>query len=159
MFFKTMKSIENNFDNPQVNDLLVKHFIELRSVSPEGSTHVLDIPGLKDPSIKFWSLWQDEKLFGCGALKFLEKNHGEFKSIRIADEFKGKGRGVELIEHLIEESKKLYITKISVETGAGNFFGPARSLFKKSGFKKCKPFAHYKNDPNSCYFNIMLNLD
>ena len=55
MFFKTMKSIENNFDDPQVNELLTKHFIELRSVSPEGSSHVLDIPGLKDPSIKFWS--------------------------------------------------------------------------------------------------------
>ena len=26
---------------------LVKHFIELRSVSPEGSAHVLDIAGLK----------------------------------------------------------------------------------------------------------------
>ena len=48
-----MKSIEGNFDNPEVNELLVKHFIELRSVSPEGSTHVLDIAGLKDPSIMF----------------------------------------------------------------------------------------------------------
>ena len=62
-----MKSIENNFDNPKVNDLLKKHFIELRSVSPEGSTHVLDISGLKTPSIKFWSLWENEEIIGCGA--------------------------------------------------------------------------------------------
>ena len=46
-----IKSIENNFDHPKVNHLLIKHFIELRSVSSKGSTHVLDIPGLKDPSI------------------------------------------------------------------------------------------------------------
>ena len=39
MFSKFMKSIENNFDDPNVNDLLVKHFKELRSVSPEGSSH------------------------------------------------------------------------------------------------------------------------
>ena len=57
-----MKSIEGNFDNSEVNDLLKKHFIELRSVSPAGSTHVLDIDGLKDSSIKFWSLWEDKKL-------------------------------------------------------------------------------------------------
>ena len=50
-----MKSTEGNFDDPKVNELLIKHFIELRSVSPEGSTHVLDIQGLKDPNIKFWS--------------------------------------------------------------------------------------------------------
>ena len=70
-----MKSIENNFDNPQVNDLLKKHFKELQSVSPEGSTHVLDIAGLKNKSIKFWSLWNEDKLIGCGALKILSKFH------------------------------------------------------------------------------------
>ena len=151
-----MRSIEGNFDNSDVNDLLKKHFIELRSVSPAGSTHVLDIDGLKDPSIKFWSLWEDNKLIGCGALKFLEKNHGEFKSIRVADEFKKRGAGERIINHLIEEAKKLKISKLSIETGAGEFFLPARKLFSKFGFKKCPPFAHYKDDPNSCYYTLNL---
>ena len=88
-----MKSIEGNFDNSEVNNLLKKHFIELRKVSPEGSTHVLDIEGLRDPSIKFWSLWENNELVGCGALKFLEKKHGEFKSIRVADKFRKTGVG------------------------------------------------------------------
>ena len=151
-----MKSIEGNFDNSEVNNLLKKHFIELRSVSPAGSTHVLDIEGLKDPSIKFWSLWENNKLVGCGALKFLEKNHGEFKSIRVADEFKKKGIGERIINHLIEEAKKLKISKLSIETGAGDFFLPARNLFSKFGFKSCPPFAHYKDDPNSCYYTLDL---
>ena len=151
-----MKSIEGNFDNSEVNDLLKKHFIELRSVSPTGSAHVLDINGLKDPSIKFWSLWEDNKLIGCGALKFLEKNHGEFKSIRVADEFRRKSIGKRIINYLIEEAKKLKITKLSIETGAGDFFLPARNLFSKFGFKSCPPFAHYKEDPNSCYYSLDL---
>ena len=151
-----MKSIEGNFDNLEVNDLLIKHFIELRSVSPAGSTHVLDIDGLKDPSIKFWSLWENNKLIGCGALKFLGKDHGEFKSIRVADEFRKKGIGERIINHLIEEAKKLEISKLSIETGAGEFFAPARKLFNKFGFKKSEPFAHYKVDPNSCYFTLDL---
>tara|TARA_Y100000590_G_C15685001_1_gene1001245 strand:- start:189 stop:650 length:462 start_codon:yes stop_codon:yes gene_type:complete len=152
-----MKSIENNFENPKVNELLNRHFIELRSVSPEGSTHVLDIPGLKISSIKFWSLWENENLIGCGALKFLENNHGEFKSIRISDKFRNKGLGEKIIKHLIKEAKKLDINKISVETGSGNFFKPARKLFKKCGFKICGPFAHYKVDPNSCYFTLDIS--
>ena len=53
-----MKSIEGNFDNPKVNELLINHFIELSSVSPVDRGHVLDIPGLKNPNIKFWSLWE-----------------------------------------------------------------------------------------------------
>ena len=151
-----MKSLENNFDHPEVNDLLIKHFIELRSVSPEGSAHVLDIPGLKVSSIKFWSLWEENQLIGCGALKFLDETHGEFKSIRVADKFRGKGTGEKIISHLIVEAKKISIKKLSVETGTGEFFSPARKLFQKFGFKKCEPFAHYKEDPNSCYFDLEI---
>ena len=146
-----LKSIEGNFDNPEVHELLTKHFVELRAASPEGSAHVLDIPGLKDKSIKFWSLWQDEMLMGCGALKFLEKSHGEFKSIRIHDNFRRMGNGINVTNHLINEAKKLNIQKLSIETGAGEFFKPARILFKQCGFEICDPFAHYKEDVNSVY--------
>ena len=152
-----LKSIEGNFDDPEVNDLLTKHFIELRAASPDGNGHVLDIAGLKDPSIKFWSFWEHKKLFGCGALKFLNKHHGEFKSIRIHDDFRYKGNGIKLIEHLSCEAKKLEINKISIETGAGKFFEPARKLFKKCNFKPCEPFAHYKEDVNSIYLTKPIN--
>ena len=154
-----LKSIEGNFDNPEVNKLLTKHFIELRAASPEGSAHVLDIPGLKDPSIKFWSLWEDEKIFGCGALKFLDKGHGEFKSIRVHDNFRNKGNGIKIIEHLINKAKMLDIRRISLETGAGEFFDPARKLFKRCDFVPCKPFAHYKEDINSLYLTKLINND
>ena len=147
-----MKSIEGNFDDPEVNELLNKHFVELRSVSPTGSTHVLDIAGLKDQTIKFWSFWDNNDLIGCGALKFLDKNHGEFKSIRVSDKFRKKGNGEKIFYHLIVESKILKIKKISIETGTGLFFKPARKLFIKIGFVSCEPFAHYKNDPNSCFY-------
>ena len=152
-----LKSIEGNFDHPKVNQLLEKHFIELRAASPEGSTHVLDIPGLKDPSIKFWSLWEDNHLMGCGALKFLDKDHGEFKSIRVHDDFRGKGNGIKVINDLISKAINLKIKRLSIETGAGKFFAPARKLFNYSGFKPCPPFSHYKEDINSLYFTKHLN--
>ena len=151
-----IRIIEGNFANTEVNELLRNHFIELRAASPEGSAHVLDIPGLKDPSIKFWSLWEGDQLIGCGALKFLDKNHGEFKSIRVQDNFRGQGFGVKVIEHLIKEAKKLDIRRISIETGAGNFFLPARKLFSSCGFEPCAPFAHYKKDVNSLYFTKLI---
>ena len=154
-----LKSVEGNFDNPEVNELLTKHFIELRAASPEGSAHVLDIPGLKVSSIKFWSLWENEKIFGCGALKFLSKEHGEFRSIRIHDKFRNQGNGVKIIEHLISEAIKFNIKRISLETGAGKFFDPARKLFEKCDFKPCKPFAHYKDDVNSLYLTKLINND
>ena len=152
-----LKSIVGNFDNVEVNELLIKHFIELRSVSPEGSAHVLDIAGLKDPTIKFWSLWETNQLMGSGALKFLDKEHGEFKSIRVNDKFRNKGYGLKVISHLIDEAKKLNIRRLSLETGAGKFFTPARRLFIKCGFKDCEPFSHYKLDENSVYMSMLIS--
>tara|TARA_B100000767_G_scaffold215068_1_gene202545 strand:+ start:273 stop:740 length:468 start_codon:yes stop_codon:yes gene_type:complete len=152
-----LKSIEGNFDNPEVHQLLIKHFIELRSVSPEGSAHVLDINGLKDPSIKFWSLWEESDLMGSGALKFLSEEHGEFKSIRVNDQFRGKGNGLKVIDHLINEAKKLNIKRLSLETGAGDFFLTARKLFNICGFQPCEPFSHYKNDVNSIYMTMLIS--
>jgi putative acetyltransferase len=152
-----LKSVEGNFNNPEVHELLIKHFIELRSVSPVGSAHVLDIAGLKDPSIKFWSLWEESDLMGSGALKFLDKEHGEFKSIRVNDKFKNKGYSLKIINHLINEAKKLNIKRLSLETGSGKFFMPARKLFVKCGFKVCGPFSHYEDDINSVYMSMFIN--
>ena len=152
-----LKSIEGNFDHPEVNELLIKHFVELRAASPEGCAHVLDISGLQVSSIKFWSLWENDNLMGCGALKFLDKDHGEFKSIRIHDNFRKKCNGINVINHLITEAKKLSIVKLSIETGAGDFFIPARKLFKQCGFEPCEPFAHYKYDINSVYLTKLIS--
>ena len=152
-----LKSIEGNFENPEVNAMLIKHFTELKSVSPEGSAHVLDIAGLKDPTIKFWSLWENDELMGSGALKFIDKEHGEFKSIRVNDKFRKKGNGIKVINHLIDEAKKLKVKKLSLETGAGVFFIQARKLFSQCGFKVCKPFSHYKEDVNSVYMSMLIS--
>ena len=151
-----LKSVEGNFDDSEVNEMLVKHFVELRSVSPKGSAHVLDIAGLKDPTIKFWSLWEEDQLMGAGALKFLDKANGEFKSIRINDKFRNKRNGIKIINHLINEAIKLNIKKLSLETGAGEFFLPARKLFTSCGFKICEPFSHYKEDINSVYMSLLI---
>ena len=151
-----MKAIENNFDDLKVNELLKKHFIELRSVSPAGSTHVLDIDGLKNETIKFWSIWENESLIGCGAIKILSKYDGEFKSIRVHDKFRERGYGKKIISTLISKSRDIGIKNIFIETGSGKFFEPARKLFKSCGFEKCDPFGHYKNDLNSCYMKIKI---
>ena len=152
-----INSIEGNFEDNEVHKLLTKHFIELRAASPKGSTHVLDIPGLKVDSIKFWSLWENGKLVGCGALKILDIDHGEFKSIRVHDDFRKKGYGTKIIENLIDKARGLNIKRLSIETGAGQFFKPARKLFEKCQFQPCKPFAHYKEDKNSIYLTKLID--
>ena len=94
---------------------------------------------------------------GMGALKFLDKEHGEFKSIRIEDKFRKMGNGIKVINHLIYQAKKLNIERLSLETGAGIFFNPAKKLFNQCGFKVCEPFSHYKHDVNSVYMTLLIS--
>ena len=64
---------------------------------------------------------------------------------------------MKIINHLINEAKKLNIERLSLETGAGNFFLTARKLFAKSGFKTCEPFSHYEKDINSVYMTMLIS--
>ena len=64
-----------------------------------------------------------------------------------------------MIDHLINEAKKLKIKRLSIETGAGDFFLPARKLFKKCKFEECQPFAHYKEDVNSVYLTKIISTN
>ena len=65
--------------------------------------------------------------------------------------------GIKIINHLIDEAIKLRVKRISIETGAGKFFEPARKLFNKCSFVPCEPFAHYKEDINSIYLTKLIN--
>ena len=94
---------------------------------------------------------------GAGALKFLDKEHGEFKSIRVNDKFRNKQNGLKVVNHLVYQAKKLGIEELSLETGAGVFFNPARKLFIKCGFKVCDPFSHYVEDINSVYMSRLIS--
>ena len=80
-------------------------------------------------------------------------------NLRIHDEFRNKGYGIHVIDHLINEAKKLKIKRLSIETGAGDFFLPARKLFKKCKFEECQPFAHYKEDVNSVYLTKIISTN
>ncbi len=73
------------------------------------------------------------------------------------DDFRKQGKGIHVINHLIDEAKKLKIKRLSIETGAGDFFLPARKLFEKTGFTVCEPFAHYKKDINSVYLTMLID--
>jgi putative acetyltransferase len=54
------------------------------------------------------------------------------------------------------EAKRMGFTRLSVETGATEFFLPARKLYEKFGFDYCEPFVGYQPDPNSVFMTRVL---
>lgn len=141
-----LKIIESGLSNGKVIALLGEHLDGMASNSPPESIHALDLNALRAKEITFWSAWDGEELLGCGALKELDPEHGEIKSMRTADEHLGKGVATAILRHIMDESRKRSYRRLSLETGSGPAFAPALALYRKFGFEYCSPFGDYRAD-------------
>ena len=135
----------------EIADFLEEHIAEMKAVSPPESKHALDLDRLRTPEITFWTIWDGANLIGCGAIKELSAEHAEIKSMRTKASYRGRGIASMLLQHILHEAKRRGYRRISLETGSMSFFKPARNLYVKYGFKYCKPFSVYKEDPNSVF--------
>jgi putative acetyltransferase len=141
---------------PEIAALLTEHLEDMAAVSPPESRHALDLDGLRQPEITFWSVWEGTELVGCGALKALDAVHAEVKSMRTARAHHRRGIAARLLEHLIAEARQRGFRRLSLETGSMKFFEPAHRLYAKFGFQRCGPFVGYVEDPNSVFMTREL---
>lgn len=143
-------------DHPAVVALLREHLQSMHLHSPPESVHALDLGALRDSRITFWSVRQHDALLGCGALKELDSQHGEIKSMRTATAHLRKGVAAQLLRHIIGEARQRAYRRLSLETGSMAAFEPARRLYARFGFKPCGPFAQYVDDPHSVFMTLAL---
>ncbi|HSP64333.1 MAG TPA: GNAT family N-acetyltransferase [Pyrinomonadaceae bacterium] len=151
-----MKIVIDDLSGPEIAEFLEEHIRDMKSVSPPESKHALDLDGLRKPEITFWTVWDDGKLVGCGALNELDEQHGEIKSMRTSTSHKQRGIASLLLQHMIDVARQRSYRRLSLETGAMPFFEPARRLYAKFGFRPCPTFANYKEDPNSVFMTQEL---
>jgi putative acetyltransferase len=151
-----MEIREGGLDDPRVVALLNVHFQAMLANSPKDSCHFLDLSGLRAPGVTFWSAWDGEDLLGCGALKQLDPQHGEIKSMRTAAEHLRRGTGAALVSHILGVARTRGYKRLSLETGSGEAFDAAHALYRQFGFTECAPFADYKADPFSRFLSRVL---
>ncbi|MDX6696602.1 MAG: putative acetyltransferase [Blastocatellia bacterium] len=146
----------DDLSGSEVHELLQEHLRNMRLHSPPESVHALDLEGLRQPEVTFWTVWEDGELLGCGALKELDAQHAEIKSMRTSALHLRKGVAATLLNHIFEESWRRGYTRLSLETGSMEAFEPARQLYAHFGFNYCGPFAEYVEDPYSVFMTKEL---
>lgn len=139
-----------------IRALIAFHLDGMHDTSPPESVHALDIDGLRHPSVTFWSAWIDGELAGIAALKSIDAERGELKSMRVDDRFRGSGVGRALLRHLIAEARRRGMTSLWLETGSPDDFVPAQRLYESEGFTRCGPFEGYTDDPFSVFMTRAL---
>ena len=141
---------------PDVSRLLEVHLAFARAPTPPEDAHALEVDELLDPSVKFFSLRRGGKLLAVGALKRLDREHAEVKSMHTAQDVRGQGIGRRMLEHLVDVARADGYRRVSLETGSMAEFAPARSLYASAGFEPCQPFGDYRLSPNSTYMTLRL---
>lgn len=152
-----MKIKNDTIESSEIRLLLQEHHKEMLKYSPVESVHALDLSSLETTDISFWTVWINDELAGCGALKKLTEKHAELKSMRTVRQFLRKGVASHLLSFILEEAKTLKFSRISLETGSANAFIPALSLYESFGFQICEPFSDYKKDPYSLFMTKLIS--
>lgn len=146
----------DDLSGPEIRALIARHLQGMHANSPPESVHALDTDQLTQPEVTFWSAWRGDDLAGCGALKRLDAERGELKSMRVADAYLGQGVGRALLEHLVEQARAMDLRSLWLETGSAPAFEPAVRLYESAGFLRTGPFEGYAPDPFSIFMTRAL---
>jgi putative acetyltransferase len=146
----------DDLSRPAIHALLSEHLQNMHELSPPESVHALDLEKLRRPDITFWSAWEGPLLVGCGALRELDRTHGEIKSMRTPSALRRRGAGRAILAHILDVARVRGYERLSLETGAAQAFRPAQTLYESFGFSCCGPFGDYLADPNSVFMTLRL---
>ncbi len=141
--------------DPQVRELVERHLTFGRSFTPLEDAHALEVDELLDPSIVLFAAREGAEVLAIGALKEIEDDHGELKTMHTAAAARGRGIGRAMLDHLLAEARRRGYRRVSLETGTMAAFAPARALYEGVGFIPCAPFGAYRGGPH----NVFLTLD
>lgn len=151
-----LRILPGDLADPRVVQLLHTHVTTARAETARGSAHALDVSALQAPDIYFWTAWEDDELLAIGALRRLGPALGEVKSMHTAHSARRRGAGSAMLRHIIDAAKAMGMSRLALETGAWDYFMPARAFYRRHGFVECQPFGDYMDDPNSVFMALAL---
>lgn len=141
---------------PELALLMERHHATMHALSPPESIHMLPASGLAVPGVAFYVMRDADRPIGMGALKRIDAQHAEIKSMHVLAELRGQGLARAMLEHLLAEARASGFARLSLETGAHPAFAPAQRLYARAGFTHCPPFEGYVLDPNSVFMTLTL---
>ena len=145
--------------NPEIREVLGRHLAFARASTPHEHIHALGLDGLLDPSITFFAARAAGKVVGVGALKELDREHIELKSMHTVEEARSLGVGRAIVSHLLAVASERGARQVSLETGTSAAFEPARRLYASFGFAPCEPFGEYAETSSNFFMTRPLGGD
>lgn len=139
-----------------VRSVLEVHLAFARAVTPPDHVHALGVDDLVDSGATVFGARLDGDLVAVCALRELDREHGELKSMHTLTTARGRGAGTALVDHVLQVGRSRGYHRVSLETGTYDAFAPARALYERAGFARCEPYGEHTDNPFSVCMTIEL---
>jgi GNAT superfamily N-acetyltransferase len=122
---------------------------ELSAAHPEpGACHFqLDPAEVTGDRGVFLIIYREGEPVGCGALRVLDDETGEFKRMYVVPAVRGNGLGKRLVAALEAEAGALGVRRLVLETGVR--LTAAVALYRSMGFEQIPLYGEYLSSPDT----------
>ena len=140
----------------ELAQVLKAHWLFCTSSTPIEHVYALDASKLFTPDITVFGARIDGELAGVGAMRKLDGEHAELKSMHTLAKSRGLGVGKAMVAHIEDFARSSGIKRMSLETGTNEAFKPARELYKSLEYRSCEAFGEYVlSEDNMCMTKLI----
>ena len=137
-------------DTDGARALILELESHLSELYPAASRHGYSVEKLIAQDVAFFLLRDGDTPAGCGGIQLFGVEYGELKRMYVRPEFRGRGFGKLLLDHLADYARSNGIDLLRLETGIHQT--EAIAMYERAGFHRIPPFGPYREDPVSlCY--------
>jgi putative acetyltransferase len=117
---------------------------------PPESRHGFSVEKLLQEAVAFFVVRKEAIPAGCVGIKLFGTEYGEVKRMYVRSQFRGRGLGRLMLNHLVDYARRHNAGLLRLETGI--YQTEAIALYERFGFQRIPPFGAYKEDPLSLFY-------
>ena len=143
-------------DHPQVLALIAELDAYLGSIYPPEDVYIVDLDGLRLPSVTFLGAWDGDTLVGCGAVRVMPAEdatdgqpYGEIKRMFLLPAQRGARLGVRILAALEAVLHAERIDRALMETGEK--LVAAVRMYRANGYVERGPYGEYPDNGSSLF--------
>ena len=125
------------------------------SLYPAESNHLDSLDTLRNANVTMLGAKQNSHILAIGAVKIF-KDYGEIKRVFVPEIHRGKGLAKKLMASLEQILIDRSVRAAKLETGIHQH--DAIGMYRKLGYRDCRPFGSYRPDPLSLFMSKDLDL-
>lgn len=144
-------------EHPQVQALIAELDAYLESLYDPEDVYIVDLDGLKLPSVTFLGAWDGDVLVGCGAVRLMpaeadtgHRPYGEIKRMMVAPARRGQRIGEQVLVALEAHLRAQGIDRALLETGPPQV--EAIRLYTRCGYAQRGAYGGYPDNANASVF-------